>query len=475
MRLKRRSHVEINAVALPLILGIIAALVTPAIGAKPSTDTVYLAEGTSIDITANRYGFNVLRTYCYPGKPLSLISLFESVEFLLSIGNDDYTEYGGRTPEEVLEHYREQRSMFSFTLFSQKRQRVQMSPFEQQCIGVASNQPYNVSLQYSKFDLWRFVQLGLGILIFWSAGQLAKNSIFYYLAGIVLGICASLLVIIAIISKLFPRRPMMYGVLIGGWTIGLFILKQLSDNMRLILITYREYVVWYLAITGLVSFLVCYRIGPPKNPRSQRIIQWVLQAVGCAMAYFCSWHTSACAILMAIIFIAYYCPNSVLNYAQKLYRRRFPTQRRLLTQEEYYQQAVNETARSLAELREFVTSPSCRQWKTMSCLRDPMRFASFANGAPHLYDEEIEDYSRTIEDSMEGADEDEAEDYLQCNMYYRPTARRSNQRQTAPVPPTYPARHLPLARQQINNNNNRDDEDDDDDDDDDDEYMEQEN
>ncbi|ALC48653.1 CG9723, partial [Drosophila busckii] len=391
-----------------MLLAIVLISTTPVFGAQPTTDTVHLAEGTSIDITANIYGGNVLRTYCYPGKAHSVLSLFETVEFVLTIGNDDYSQYGGRTPEEVLDHFNEHRSLFSFTLFSQKRQRIQLSPFDQQCLGIASRQPYNVSLNHVQMDMWRVLQLAVGLLVIWTAGRLAKNSVFYYIAGIVLGICASLLVIIAFTSKLFPRRPMMYGVLIGGWTIGFYILKQLANNMRLILLTYRDYVMGYLAITGLVSFLICYRIGPPKNPRSQNIIMWVLQAIGSAVVCLSSWHTSACSAILIATFVAYYFPVSLIRYAQTVYRRRFPPKRRLLTNEEYYKQSVEETTRSLAELRQYVNSPNCRQWNIISALRDPMRFASFANGAPHLYDEEIEDYSRTIEDSMEGADEIEA-------------------------------------------------------------------
>lgn len=443
----------------------------PASAGRPQTDTVYLAVGTSIDITANIYGNNVLRTFCYPGKPRSLFSLFETVELVLSIANDDYSEYGGRTPEEVLKHYTEKRSLFSFTLFSQKRQNIQLSPFEQQCIGVSSKQPYNISLKHAQLDIWRLLQLSLGVAVLWSAGRLAKNSLFYYMAGMVLGICASLLVIIAVTSKLFPRRPMMYGVLIGGWTIGLYILKQLSDNIRVILITYREYVLWYLVITGLISFFVCYRIGPPRNPRSQNIIMWVLQAVGSAIVYFSSWHTSACIVLLMLVCSAHYCPNSVLQYVRSFYKRRFPPKRRLLTQEEYYEQAVNETARSLAELRDYVNSPNCRQWSVISALRDPMRFASFANGAPHLFDEEIEDYSRTIEDSLEGADEEEAFDFLQSSMYYRPTGRLRNVHRTSSSPASYPRRVPSHGRQLGNNNVNARNDDEDDDDDDDDEFM----
>ncbi|XP_017065231.1 nuclear envelope integral membrane protein 1 [Drosophila eugracilis] len=404
-----------------------------------SSDTAFLTPGTFINVTENIYGSNTLRTYCYPGKRYSVLNLFETVEFVLAIDNEDYAQYGGKTPDEVQEHYNEQRSLFSITLFSQKRQRIQLSPFDQQCIGISSRQPYSVILNTIQLDLWRFVQFSLGFLTFWSARRLAKNSVFYYLAGVIIGICASLLVVIYLAAKLFPRRPMMYGVLIGGWTIGFYVLKQLADNLRLILLTYRDHVVWYLVVTGLISFLICYRIGPPKNPRSQNIIMWVLQAMGGVLVYFSSWHTSALIFLMVVAFLAHYFPRSWMHYAKMMYRRRFPTKRRLLTQEEYQEQTAIETSKSLSELRKFVNSPECRQWSVMSNLRNPMRFASFANGAPHLDDEEIEDYSRAIEESLEASPQEDPEEFLQCSMYYRPSAsrrllNRSRHRVNIPLP-----------------------------------------
>ncbi|KAH8355400.1 hypothetical protein KR084_002999 [Drosophila pseudotakahashii] len=409
----------------------------PAVASLGSTDTAFLTPGTFINVTENEYGSKTLRTYCYAGKRHSVLDLFETLEFVLAIGSEDYAQYGGRSPEEVREHYDEQRSLFSITLFSQKRQRLQLSPFEQQCIGISSRQQYSVILHTIQLDLWRLAQFALGFVTFWSARRLAKNSAFYYLAGIVVGICASLLVVIYLAAKLFPRRPMMYGVLIGGWTIGFYVLKQLADNLRLILLTYRDHVVWYLVVTGLISFLICYRIGPPKNPRSQNIIMWVLQAMGGALVYFSSWHTSALIFLMAVAFVAHYFPRSWMHYAKVMYRRRFPPKRQLLTQEEYHRQTAIETSKSLSELRKYVNSPECKQWTVISNLRNPMRFASFANGAPHLDDDEIEDYSRAIEE--EAAPQEDPEEFLQCSMYYRPSTghgslNRSRHRVNIPLP-----------------------------------------
>lgn len=132
-----------------------------------------------------------------------------------------------------------------------------------------------------------------------------------------------------------------------------------------------------------------------------------------------------------------------------MYRRRFPPKRHLLTQEEYYQQTVKETAQSLSELRTYLNSPECKQWNLITKLHNPMRFAAFANGAPHLDDEEIEDYSRAIEESLEAANEEDPEEFLQCSMYYRPSADRrlsaldrANQRHRVNIPlPTAQSRN----------------------------------
>ncbi|XP_030380293.1 nuclear envelope integral membrane protein 1-like [Scaptodrosophila lebanonensis] len=395
------------------VLVVIMAFV-PLSFASSIMNTVYLNPGASIEVEGRRYGTDTLRTYCYIGKPFSLLDMFETMELIVNIQNSEYTEYGGRTPEEVLKHFNEMDSVKRFNLFSEKHPRMQISPNEQHCVGVETKEPYKVELKHIRFDLFRLKQLIVGIIIVCSASRLAKNTIFYYIAGMVLGICASLVVIITITAKLLPRHPLMYGVLIGGWTIGFYILKQLMDNMRLILVNYSHYLLGYIAFTGFTSLLICYRIGPPRNPRSQNIVKWVLQASGAALVYFSNWHTRVTIAILVLTFMGDYVPLSGIFYLKKKYRRRFPPKRRLLSVDEYNQQSLDETTRSLAELREYVNSPNCQQWNLMRRLRNPMQFANFANGEPHLDEEEIEDYSRTIEEEFDLAD-DVDDEYFQMH------------------------------------------------------------
>ena len=56
-------------------------------------------------------------------------------------------------------------------------------------------------------------------------------------------------------------------------------------------------------------------------------------------------------------------------------KRRFPTKRKLLTDDEYWRQGQEETRKALAELRQHVRSPDCNAWKTISRLNSPHRYA----------------------------------------------------------------------------------------------------
>ena len=70
---------------------------------------------------------------------------------------------------------------------------------------------------------------------------------------------------------------MMYTFIAGGWSVVMYLFQLIWDNMRLIMVEYRTYVTAYVTITGLISFVVCYRWGPVSDPRSKNLIKWALQ------------------------------------------------------------------------------------------------------------------------------------------------------------------------------------------------------
>ncbi|ALC44087.1 CG9723, partial [Drosophila busckii] len=367
------------------------------VGIEMQTDVVYLTEGNNKDITGNSYGNNMLRIFCYVSKASTLLSLFETNEFRLLIESEDFQQYDGYSPDQVRRHYGEKRSLLSLMFYLRNRKVIQLSPFETRCIGIVSRQPYNVSLQHMAFDRWRLLQLSLGLLIIWNAAQLARKSAFYYLLCMLLGICAGIVLLSWYIKRLLPKHSLVIGALLGSWSLGLYILRQLANNYSIILQSYRNYLLGYVLLTGSISLLLCYRFGTPKHPRTQQIIGWLLQALGCLIVYLSSWHTHACIIIMVLSILAYYFTDSLLWWSKLFYRCKFTRPRRLLTKRECFEQMVTETSQALVKLREHVNSPDCKGWHLMTTLRNPSRFAGFATGDPHLYDEEIEDYSRAID------------------------------------------------------------------------------
>jgi hypothetical protein len=49
----------------------------------------------------------------------------------------------------------------------------------------------------------------------------------------------------------------------------------------------------------------------------------------------------------------------------------FPAKRRLLSQEEYYQEGQEYTAQALKDLKEYCKSPDCNAWKIISRVKNP--------------------------------------------------------------------------------------------------------
>lgn len=178
---------------------------------------------------------------------------------------------------------------------------------------------------FAGVDYWKVVFLITGVLLFLSAEKLSKNTLFYYICGVSFGVGASFLILIYFVSKLFPKvwhslhdelnifslinemvmfsqKPMMYGVAVCGWTVGVYILQLLWDNLRVILVNYQSYVAWYIFLTGLISF-----VG--KKPFTIKLPKayWIYY-----IYYYIIIYT------FILLYILLYCLHSLLYYLHSL-------------------------------------------------------------------------------------------------------------------------------------------------------------
>ncbi|XP_068777623.1 nuclear envelope integral membrane protein 1 isoform X4 [Struthio camelus] len=135
------------------------------------------------------------------------------------------------------------------------------------------------------FDPKLFLVFFLGLLLFFCGDMLSRSQLFYYSAGISVGLLASLLILIYMMSKVMPKKSPVYFLLVGGWSFSLYLLQLIFKNLREICKSYWQYLLGYLLLVGFVSFGVCYRYGPLENERSINLLSWTLQLLGLLLMY----------------------------------------------------------------------------------------------------------------------------------------------------------------------------------------------
>ncbi|VVC95723.1 unnamed protein product [Leptidea sinapis] len=331
--------------------------------------------------------------YCYSGSAKNLLTLWQTVKFNVKLKNDEFIQYLGDNPEQVYNDYTEDSYGWAVgNPFQKSSKSVSLNIFTPTCMAINTKHKHAIELQIQRVDIWRVFLMVAGITLICASRLLSGNPVFFYLCGITVGISASFMVILYYISKLLPKKTLTYGILIGGWTVGVYIFHQLWENLRSIVAGYQAYMFWYTFMAGFISFVICYRIGPPKNQRSKNLVMWTLQIVGSFVTFFSSQYQEASAAIVITALVVKYFPQRWLHLIQGYWRRKFPPKPRLLTSEEYYEEGARETKHALDELRKYCSSPDCAQWRVMLKLHDAKRFASFVEGNSHLSDDEVIDY-----------------------------------------------------------------------------------
>ncbi|XP_011536360.1 nuclear envelope integral membrane protein 1 isoform X3 [Homo sapiens] len=256
--------------------------------------------------------------------------------------------------------------------------------------------------------------------------ELEQSQIFYYSTGMTVGIVASLLIIIFILSKFMPKKSPIYVILVGGWSFSLYLIQLVFKNLQEIWRCYWQYLLSYVLTVGFMSFAVCYKYGPLENERSINLLTWTLQLMGLCFMYS---GIQIPHIALAIIIIAL-CTKNLEHPIQWLYitcrkvckGAEKPVPPRLLTEEEYRIQGEVETRKALEELREFCNSPDCSAWKTVSRIQSPKRFADFVEGSSHLTPNEVSVHEQEYglgsiiaqDEIYEEASSEEEDSYSRC-------------------------------------------------------------
>ncbi|XP_063808510.1 nuclear envelope integral membrane protein 1 isoform X2 [Pseudophryne corroboree] len=243
------------------------------------------------------------------------------------------------------------------------------------------------------FDPKLFLVFLFGLVLFFYGDVFSRSQVFYYCTGMSVGMFASMLILVFMVSKLLPKKSPIYVLMVGGWSFSLYLIQLVVKNFQGICTEYWQYLLGYLAIVGFLSFAVCYKYGPLENERSINLLNWALQLSGLLLMYI---GIQVRYIGLTVIVLAFSTKQIEypVQWIHRLYRtiaksRSKPTPPRLLSEEEYRKQGEEETRKALEELREYCSSPDFQPWKAVSRIQSPKRFAGFVEGSSHLTPNEI--------------------------------------------------------------------------------------
>ncbi|XP_066300624.1 nuclear envelope integral membrane protein 1-like [Branchiostoma lanceolatum] len=361
-------------------------------------------ETPSYTLSTDEGSFQV---FCYQGEAASPFLLWSSVTVRVKSLDGAPTLYVGHNKSEVCQKQNQQSLILYWLMISPDK--VSLPPFEKSCIGVEYTSTTHIGLDKKVINVWFPACLVLGLVIFSYASTLSRNVLFYYSSGITVGVLASLLILVYMLSKLVPKKSGAFVLLAAGWSTALYLLQHMYLNLQSLLQGYLQYILGYLAVAGLVSFGVCYRYGPVTNERSLDLMKWGIQLIGLTFVYNGTQLPAASLTLILLAVLWANIPERLVQAVRFSWRTWFPQKIRRLTQEEYEQQAAEETRRALEQLRQFCNSPDCNTWKTVSRLEkcSPVRFAKFVEGDSHLSEDEVCAYDSEVsfefpaEDSFE--------------------------------------------------------------------------
>ncbi|XP_059812318.1 nuclear envelope integral membrane protein 1 isoform X1 [Hypanus sabinus] len=252
--------------------------------------------------------------------------------------------------------------------------------------------PYEILLT-RRFDPQLILIFAFGMLLFFYAESLSRSQLFFYTSGMSLGVLASAIIVIFLLSRFLPKKSSLYLLMASGWSVSLYLIQVTLRNLHFLLKEYWQYVLGYVTISGFISFAICYKYGPPEEERSINLLNWTLQLCGLFLMYS---GVQVRQVALAFIVVTFCIKNievpfkwSYTVFKEVFKLRDKPEPRRLLTEEEFQRQGEVETQKALQELQKYCSSPEFNAWKVVSRLSTPKRFADFVQGECHLNPNEI--------------------------------------------------------------------------------------
>ncbi|XP_067265116.1 nuclear envelope integral membrane protein 2 [Chanodichthys erythropterus] len=264
-----------------------------------------------------------------------------------------------------------------------------------------SNTEYTLHVSNKRLNRMRFLLFVCGLVLFFRAGNICRSSLFFYTAGVSLGVIATFVFLTLLLRNFIPKRGLFLVLLGAGSGLSYMGIQRVLNEWDDIVTEHWMELLVYVLISGLFSFAVCYKHGPITNKHTLNFMTWCMQIAGMVLLYYGITFPPACYILIAVLLCSKILPLiwsllmwicSLFYSFLSLFRRKKRHAVRLLTEDEYREQGEIHTRASLDELREHCNKPGFPAWDTVLKLRSPQKFAEFLRSGSHITQEELQSH-----------------------------------------------------------------------------------
>ena len=105
----------------------------------------------------------------------------------------------------------------------------------------------------------------------------------------------------------------------GGWPLVAWAMTEVKSQLLHLITAYPIYIVVYVIVVGVTSFLFCHWRGPITHVRTFQVIQWSIQLVAMTLIYHATNFREASLILLVIIILFYLISNKLTEHWGKLW------------------------------------------------------------------------------------------------------------------------------------------------------------
>ena len=347
-----------------------------------------------------------LQVFCHEAEPKSVFSFWTTIKMDISKkylpGSQQITVFYGVNESSVRKEYEEyNKRLVKLSFWGSSDESYSFPVFTTSCVGISFKGNLVLEVVRYNLSLLKFTLTVLGVVLFFLSPKLSKNSLLYYSSSVTTGILASILILVYVLHRFLPKNLASFALVMGS-SVTLVVYKMLWSHFHSLIQDYSTFISCYVILSALVSFAVSYYFGPPSSPRAHSLIQWFIQLVSLVMIALSSDHTEGVSFIVIAILTAYNMPYKLLgiyvSWARSFWQNTQNNlcQPLLLSEEEYTLQGDIETEKALKELREHCRSPHSNAWRIVSSVKDPVKFAKFVEGDPHVSDDEVSFYEESF-------------------------------------------------------------------------------